>query len=175
MKFDLIPIQVKLIALLGVVTVVFLLGFQTASYIKNNEITKLKNDHLAALSAAQEIALTTEQKYRSLESRTTTALGAIADNYEQARQNEKVISDAVISNLRDDVVRLRVSTKSTPAPTGPRVPGTPASAGSCNGPTEQTLTGSVAARLAGRYADYNGLVDQLKACQAVITADRQMK
>jgi len=99
--------------------------------------------------------------------------GVIADavaDYKEKRDVDKAHDAAVIADLRNDVVRLRVRTN-RPA-CGGEVPGAAAGGPGTAGAGDETLAGPVAARLAGRYADYNRLVDKLTACQAVIKADR---
>ncbi len=172
MKFSLIPLQVKLIVLAGVIVVIFVSGFKTASYVKNNEIAEIRHEQEVALGKAKTAALTASETARSIEHNMSAELIVAQQRYEEA-QNEKAVSDRNIADLRNDVTRLRVSTRASPA--RPSVPGVAACPAGSDDQAEQTLTGPVAARLAGRYADYNALIDQLELCQATVRADRGLK
>lgn len=172
MKFSAIPIQAKLIACAGILTVTFIAGYQAATYVKDGEITRMNLAAQRVLTQAETKAREATEKARSLESNASTALNTATQQYEKA-QNEKAVSDRHIADLRNDVARLRVSTR--PSTPRPAVSGTTACAASGNDETEQTLAGPVAARLAQRYSDYNSLIDQLELCQATVIIDRQMK
>lgn len=97
---------------------------------------------------------------------------AIIALHEKESKHDKELAARVITDLRNDVVRLRVRTNPAPAAGRGQLPGPASSACECDGTTEQTLAGAVAARLAGRYADYNAAVEQLTACQGILAAER---
>ncbi len=167
-----LPIQAKVIIVVGIVVLSFLAGFKVSSALSEAEIKTMENAHLTALNAAKDQALTEHMLARAAERKAAESIANAASNFEKVRQNEKDIADRTITDLLNDNARLRVSVRSRPA-TG-TVPGTAAGAGSCDDRSEATLTGSVAARLARRYDDYNALVGVLELCQATVRADRAM-
>ncbi len=168
-----IPIQAKLIAAAGVVIVSFTSGFKTSDHFAKVEAARVKSVADAALLVQKDKALAAEMIARSAENRADSSIANATSTFEKVRENEKAITDRVIADLRGDVTRLRVSTKK-PAARPAGVPGAPATTCSSDDQTESTLSGSVAARLAGRYADYNALVGQLELCQATLIIDREM-
>lgn len=126
--------------------------------------------YTTAINIAQNAKLEAERRADALDLKRGAAITLATEKYEQGRSDEKAQADRTIADLRSDVTRLRVRTN-RPAGSG-GVPAAPAAAGSGDGEATETLSGAVAARLAGRYADYNGLVDQLGLCQQTIEADR---
>lgn len=135
------------------------------------ERDEARNNYSAALAAATAARDAADARSRGIEKSWSASVKAVGDTYEGIIANEKALADRTIHNLRTDNVRLRVLTA---AAAGRReLPGPAACAAVDHGQAEQTLAGSVAARLAGRYADYNAAVDQLSACQAILETERR--
>lgn len=150
----------------------FFCGFALEGKIKDGDIATLKLNYQSALNTSAEALTKANKAARDHEHSDIESFAALATKYEERRQNEKAADASTITALRNDVVRLRVSTNSRPA-SGSQLPATTAGACTGDGQTEQTLAPTVAARLAGRYAEYNEIVDQLGLCQDVLLSERK--
>lgn len=166
-----IPPQVKIILAAGVLTLAFFGGFGLSNTLSNTRIANLKLAHTEVLNKALDEKAKEEARARKAEQLVAIGIDAAATDFERKRQNEKAADARTIADLRNDVNRLRVSTRNAPRII---VPGAPTSPGRCDGEGEQTLAPAVAARLAERYADFNAVVDQLELCQATLVLDRQL-
>jgi hypothetical protein len=147
-------------------------GFALERSLKNGEIAEIQLAHEKQVTAALTAQRTAERHAVDVERLAADTLSSLETKYTQDRENEKANSDHVVADLRNSVVRLRVAT-SGHASCG-AMPSAATSPSTGDGQAAETLAGSVAARLAGRYADYNALVDQLNLCQGIISADRSM-
>ena len=147
-------------------------GYGVEHKLRTAEVDKINLKHERALNLSKDELAKANKAARDHEHADTVAFAALATKYEESRQNEKATDAATITALRNDVVRLRVSTNSRPAG-GSQLPATTAGACTGDGQTEQTLAPTVAARLAGRYAEYNEIVDQLGLCQDVLLSERK--
>lgn len=168
-----IPVQAKIIFVAAVTALIFLAGFKTSTFISDAQIETINAGWNKKLSAAKDAQLAAEMVSRSAERKAAEEIAASAANFEKVRQDEKATSDRYVTDLRNDVTRLRVTVTRLSRPVV--VPGTPAAASGGDGQSEETLNGSVAARLAQRYADYNELVGRLDQCQDTILQYRAMK
>lgn len=147
-------------------------GFGLAHTLAAADIAQLNEAHTQALNTALAAQLAAETRAQALETAGRTATTEAVTKYDEGRKNDKAKDDRTIADLRADVKRLRVSTTSHPS--GGALPAAGPAAGAGDGQAQQTLSGSVAARLAGRYADYNELVDQLELCQGQLERDRSI-
>ncbi|MGQ5267445.1 hypothetical protein [Xanthomonas arboricola] len=109
-------------------------------------------------------ALQVEQAARAAEHKQASAMAAIGDTHEQDREAAKAVPDAVVADLRSGVLQLRndLATCSTDLLSR-----------SVTGAIERDAHAQLRSEVAGaavqvvRDAD-----DQLRACQAVVLADR---
>lgn len=167
-----LPVEAKMILAGGALLVAGLVGFMLSHTFSETEIAKLNEDHTKELNVALDAKLKAETRVHGLEDEGRKATTAALTAYDETHQNEKATADRTIDDLRNDVKRLRVSTTRGTSgggmcPTGP-------STSADHGEADETLTGSVAARLAGRYADYNEVVGQLDLCQGQLLRDRKI-
>lgn len=167
-----LPVQAKLILATGLVVLTFFFGFKANGYIKDAEIDALNAGHAKVVATANSARLAAEVRARETERGATLAISTAAETFEKVRQDEKTTSDRRIADLLSDNSRLYVSTRTAYRRS---VPGAPATACTGDGQTEQALAPAVAGRLAGRYAAYNEIVDQLTLCQSTIQTYRMMK
>jgi len=147
-------------------------GYAAEHKIKTGEIAQLKLDHEVIMKASVAALSTANDRAQAQEDIQALKFASLSTDYEAKRQNEKALDTSTITALRNDVVRLRVATNNRPA-SGGQLPGTATCACTGDGQAEQTLAPAVAARLAGRYADYNEIVDQLGFCQEVLLSERK--
>lgn len=110
-------------------------------------------------------ALQVERAARAGEHKQASTLAAIGDTHEQDRESAKAVPDAVVADLRNGVLQLRndLATCSTDLLSR-------SVTGAIERDAHAQLRGEVAGAFVqvGRDAD-----DQLRACQAVVSADRE--
>jgi hypothetical protein len=157
-------------AILGLLLAAALGAYAMHEYM-DNELQQLTRDYNIAYVKANKAKSDAEAHAETVERNQAAAITNAIDNYKANNEIDKARADAVITDLRNDITRLRVRTNH-PAACGGQVPSAAAGTGGPAGTGDETLAGPVAARLAGRYADYNRIVEKLTACQAVIQADR---
>lgn len=145
-------------------------GYWFERVIKDGVIADLQLAHQKVYNKALEQKLTADARVRAVEAEKARAISQLEAAYTAAMENEKITNARTVDDLRAGLARLRVSTVA--AASACELSGPGAGAGSGHGPAEQTLAPAVAARLAGRYADYNAVVGQLALCQGVVAADR---
>ncbi len=168
----LIPDRATLIGLIGTALIAFTVGFTAERSIKNGEIATLKLDHetlVAEAEAARTVAL---ERARATEQKAAADIAALTDQYVEDRQHENAVTQRRIADLAAGNERLRVAVEVAANSVGVRDPA--ASASGSDGQATAALSRATSARLAGRYADYNELVDQLTLCQGVVVTDRRM-
>lgn len=158
--------------IIGIILVLALVGF---GYVMGGTDARIERDeargqYASALATATMDRDAANARANNIEKRWSSDIKEVGTTYEGIVKNEKAAADRTIADLRNDVVRLRVRTATLAS--GGALRGAAEGGAVDPGQAEQTLDGSVAARLAGRYADYNALVDQLNACQAVILIER---
>lgn len=146
-------------------------GHMLGSADAREQLRTERAEYARQFKEADTLRIAADLRAENLERSWTTYFTDLDTTYQEKRRHEKALDDRTIADLRNDVVRLRVRTATLAS--GGQVRGTAAGAGERDGPPEQTLAGPVAARLAGRYADYNGLVDQLTVCQDTLLAERR--
>lgn len=155
----------EIVAIVAMVVGAAVFGWTIQGWRMGDELTKVKASYQSAVDNANTARVAAEGRASLAESTERANFGRALSAYKESQAHEKAISDRTIADLRTGLNRLRVST------TNSRSCGLPAAAGAAtgsDGPGEETLAPAVAARLAGRYADYNALVDRLTLCQAVI-------
>ncbi|WP_226426547.1 hypothetical protein [Xanthomonas sp. MWU16-30325] len=111
-------------------------------------------------------ALAGEQAVRATEHRQAETLSSIGEKHEQDRETAEAVPDAVVADLRSGALKLRDGWASCETQ---RL--TEASAGAAERDAAAERRGEFAGAVVrvGRDAD-----DQLRACQAVVRADRQI-
>lgn len=145
-------------------------GGLTVRYFKNAELAEQKTTYTTQIAAANKAALAADERAQGIQRTINSAILSGVAEYTQKDTDEKSQDARTIAALRNDVSRLRVKTNNPVCRNEVRGAATSASAGA--GEVETTLAPAVAARLAGRYADFNTVVRQLDLCQAVAAADR---
>lgn len=145
-------------------------GGLTVRYFKNAELAEQKTTYTTQIAAANKAALAADERAQGIQRTINSAILSGVAEYTQKDTDEKSQDARTIAALRNDVSRLRVKTNNPVCSV--QVSGTSPGAGTGTGEVETTLAPAVAARLAGRYADFNSVTRQLELCQAVIVADR---
>lgn len=155
-----------LIAVLAAGAIGFGSGFGLERMLKNGEIAAIQLKQAKAVQAAVDAKDAAEARAIAAERDGADRLALQALDYERKIQDEKAASNRVVADLRSGATRLRVS--ATCPASGSGVPAAAAAASGSDGAAQATLDPAVAARLAGRYADYNALVRQLELAQQTI-------
>lgn len=145
-------------------------GSSSVAYVKNGTIRDMKLEYTTNIAAANKAALDASDRAAAIQRTIGAAITEGVAEHTVKDENAKAQDARVISDLRSDVARLRVKTNNPVCSV--TLPGTAPSTGASAGEVETTLAPAVAARLAGRYADYNAVVRQLDLCQAVVVVDR---
>lgn len=162
----------KIIAALVALVVAFGGGFALEHVLKNGEIAKINLANEQALNKSKDALAAANDANTALSRAATTANAAAAEAYEKGEHDANAKTDPLIADLRAGNRRLHVLVDR--AASSGSVPGAGAAASGGDGTGQGTLARPVAARLAGRYADYNGLVRRLNLCQAVVRGDRRI-
>lgn len=173
MKFDLIPAEVKIIAVVVLVSLAAAFGWHANGVVKDSEISALNLAQQQALGKALEAKSAAEERATELEHSHTIALDIATTTFEEKHEADKTAADRRIADLNTRVTSLLVSTRRAANPGGCALPGPAAAAGRSDGEATETLSAAVAGRLARRYADYNEIVGQLELCQATVLIDRK--
>lgn len=145
-------------------------GGSSVAYVKNGTIRDMKLDYMTKINAVNQAALAANDRADGIQRTINSAILDGVAEFTKKDENEKAQDARTIDDLRSDNARLRVKTNNPVCSV--TLPGTATGAGATAGEMETTLAPAVAARLAGRYADYNTVVRQLDLCQAVVVADR---
>lgn len=164
-------LEAKLIGGLLLVLALVGAGAWIERTVANAEIAKIKASYNASYNAAVNAKDAANKRANDLETKMAENVTQAVTTFIRSHNEQDDKNKAVIADLRNGAQRLRVSTNHSPACSSP-LPGPAAGATRGPDPAPETLAGPVAARLAGRYADYNSIVDELTLCQAVIRADR---
>lgn len=146
------------------------IGGAAAVYIKNGTIRDMRLDYATKINAVNQAALAANDRADGIQRTINSAILDGVAEHTTKDENAKAQDARVISDLRNDNARLRVKTNNPVCSV--TLPGTAPGTSASAGEMETTLAPAVAARLAGRYADYNTVVRQLDLCQAVVVADR---
>lgn len=134
----------------------------------------LKRDN-AELTAAKTRIKTLEDEARAKEHAHGLAMVAASTQYQKDLSHEKATKDGVIADLRSGARRLRIELAAAKATGGSSAAQVGAGPGRCDGQTTAELSESAAEFLVGLASEADEVVHQLTACQAVVTADRQLK
>jgi len=145
-------------------------GFTLEHRLSESTIATLKADYANKVAEAAAAKDAADLRVESIERTNAEEQQKLIANYEQRIQNERSITESTVANLRDGISSLRVKLAANSG--GSKLSNVIASATGSNGETAASLSRSVAARLAGRYADYNEIVDQLELCQGIVINDR---
>lgn len=159
-----------LLMALALFVVGVVVGGSVVAHFKNGTIRDMKLDYTTKIAAINQAALAANDRADGIQRTINSAILDGVAEHTTKDENAKAQDARVISDLRNSVARLRVKTSNPVCRI--EVPGTATSANASNGEVETTLAPAVAARLAGRYADFNTVVRQLDLCQAVVAADR---
>jgi len=160
-RVTLIVASIALIAAFGA-------GFALQGLIKDSEIADIQLEHetqVADAYAARNVAL---ELARAVEHKAAEDIAAAHAKFVEDQQHERAITQRRIADLAAGNERLRVAVEVATVATGVPSGATCSSGG--DGQATATIARPVAARLAGRYADYNELVDQITLCQATVEA-----
>lgn len=160
----------KVIIAVGALLVAFIAGMGIMRAHDDTNIATIKANYNAQVNAAVNAKAAAEQRATNTEHTQAAAITAAVTHNKEVQDAQHEKDQAVIAALRNGSQRLSVRTN-RPAASCP-LPGVTASAAGPDAAGAETLAEPVAARLAGRYADYNRIVDKLTECQAVIAADR---
>lgn len=164
-------LRVQVILAAFIASLAFAGGWHLCDTVQDGEVANIHLMHQVMLGQAQSAKIKADERATMLEQKHTQALSSAAATFEEDRYNDKITSDRRIADLSARVTSLRVDTQRTYADNH-ALPGTATGAGGSDGTAAETLSGSVAARLAQRYSDYNELVDQITLCQRTVEIDR---
>ncbi len=168
-----LPVQAKLILAGAALLAAFGAGYALANVIAAANIAELKEHHTEELNAALMAKLAAEDWAHMRETDGRKETNDALVKYKGERDEEQAVDARTIADLRADIKRLRVSTRPVATSGGALPVAGPDSCGAA-AQVEQTLAGSVAARLAGRYSDYNQIVGQLDLCVSQLERDRKI-
>lgn len=143
-------------------------GWTMQGWRMGDEMTTLRAEYQGAIDKANTASVAAEGRAALAESNERKYFATALAEYKESQAHEKATTTRTIADLRTGAERLRV--KLATAPRSCPLPDAAAGTAGSDEASEETLAPAVAARLAGRYADYNALVDQLTLCQAVVTA-----
>lgn len=174
-----IPIWAKALAIVAlVVAALAAVSMYNAWLIGIGKTTEraewLKRDN-AALAAANARIKTLTDQARDKEQLHAAALVTASTQYQKDLSHEKATKDSVIADLRTGARRLRIELAATHAAAGSGAAEAGPSPGRCDGATTAELSESAAEFLVGLASEADEVVHQLTACQAVVTADRQIQ
>lgn len=142
-----------------------------------SELNRAHDADLAAIDRANREALATAQQ-ATLDAERTHALriAAIDAAHTKAMDEQKSISNRTIAGLRDGTVRLRsqYATRACSSDGGASgvVPSAGASAGVGDGGAQGGFGTADVIAILGAAAEGDGYAVQLRACQAIVRADR---
>ncbi len=155
------------------VTLLVLAGFTVGGYKAGSNFTDAK--YRAIISKADKAhadeVIALQQRVATAEHKTAAAVADIDTHYQEVISNEKANTDRTIAELRDGAIGLRkrlaaVAVSSTGLPcSGP-------GAGKCDGVQAIGLQKQDAEFLVRLASDADQVANQLRACQAVVKADR---
>jgi hypothetical protein len=171
MILDAIKARATLILSTIALAIAFAGGFELQGVIKDGEIAAINLAHQTAIATATQEKLTAVTKARAAEQKATQYIADLTAKYVEDRQHENAVTQRRIADLAAGNERLRVAVEIATNNAG--VPSLATAAAGGDGQAYQVIARPVAARLAGRYADYNELVDQLTLCQGVVETDRR--
>lgn len=148
-------------------------GFWLSHTISAKQIASMALESSTKVIAATEARDKAESKYKLLKEAADKSQAEALAKYNEGVLDGKASSIRIIDDLRNDVTRLRVSVAKGNSSSGSMsVP----SSNSKGGDEEvgYSLSPTVAARLAGRYANYNEVVTQLTLCQDILVVHEKM-
>jgi hypothetical protein len=170
--FAIIKDRATLVVSIIALAAAFGAGFCLQGLIKDTEIAELRGDYAQKLGEAQEAKAVFEARARGAERRAATEIAEAHAKFVEDQQHERAITQRRIAGLAAGNERLRVAIDVVTRDASLSGPAACASGG--DGQATATIARPVAARLAGRYADYNELVDQIGLCQKTIEAFQRM-
>ncbi len=125
-----------------------------------------------ANEAQEKKIISLQEEAKKQEETTALAINSVATNYEEEKQNEKTHTDALISKLRSNALRLRDPGNRSSCSSVPNTSPNPSISG-------QTCDGRLSTRASEFLLELtkraNQTRDQLSACQDILHKDREMK
>lgn len=125
------------------------------------------------LSEANSLIQTLQTSAREKEYQKAEDTAQISKSYQAVLTAEGLKNEKIISDLRNGIIRLRQP--STPSPrtdSNTTSETTPATSG-CNGETGSELSAGTSGFLYSKAARADKIVEQLTACQQIVTEDRK--
>lgn len=129
------------------------------------ELTRINLANASALALLQ-------AKARQQEQDKAAELAAIADKHQQDIANREAISNSTIAGLRAGTIRLRSDIAANEFAASVRLPSVAAGTGQRDAAPGVGLRIADAAIIIGAADQADEVADQLRACQAVVRADR---
>lgn len=126
----------------------------------------------AALQHAKDQAALAEH-YRQIEAKAAADMAAIDEQHQLEKRNAQIISERTIAGLRDGTVRLRSNLAASTAASG--LPQAAAGAGKRDAAEGSGLSIADAEFFIRTAAEADEVVEQLRACQAVVKLDRKVE
>lgn len=148
----------------GVLFVAYSFGVERTEDRYEQQISEDKLKHAQEINAINEA-------HRLHERKAAEDLAAVGITHQEAIQHEKADADRIITDLRSGAVRMRNRLAFTQYGTS-GLPAAAAATGQRDGPQGvglQTADAELVLRIA---SDADQVADQLRACQAVVRADR---
>lgn len=126
------------------------------------------------LTTANARVIELERAARANERLQAERLAAASQTYQESLQHEKATHDRTVAGLRTGALRLRIELARRQTADGSGTAGFGPGAGRCDGEARAELSTAAAEFLVGLAAEADAVVHQLTACQAVVSADRQI-
>lgn len=163
------------IVIMGVVATILMVGAERYQDGKTAAESACKSQQNAELIAANAEIVRLTDKARRDEADHAAALVSASQTYQEALKNEKTVHDRTVSDLRSGALRLRIDIARRESSGNGSAAQAGASPGRCDGATTAELSQPAAEFLVGLASDADEVAHQLTACQAVVTADRQIQ
>lgn len=179
MKDIFIPVWAKALGIVAIaVGIIFAISAYNGWLInigKTSERAEWLKRENTELTTANARIKTLEDEARAAEQSHGKAMVAASTQYQKDLSHEQATKDGVIADLRSGARRLRIELAAAKATGGSATAQAGAGPGRCDGGTTAELSESAAEFLVGLASEADTVVHQLTACQAVVTADRQLQ
>jgi hypothetical protein len=173
------PIWLRAVAVLSIVVIIVwglsrIAGaiYQAGATAERSAWQKRENAELVKANAR---VIELESQARAQEHRHADDLALASQTYQEKLAHEKAAHDRTVADLRSGALRLRIELARRQTGSGSATAEAVSSAGRCDGETRAELSAASAEFLVGLASEADEVVHQLTACQAVVTADRQIQ
>lgn len=141
---------------------------------ENAERSRWMQRETTELTTANARIIELERSARANERLQAERLAAASQTYQESLQHEKATHDRTVAGLRSGALRLRIELARRQTADGGSAAGATSGSGRCDGEARAELSTAAAEFLVGLASEADTVVHQLTACQAVVSADRQI-